>query len=295
LQGLYKIREKFDSCSDKIGPSVIVTIEPVWKELIEIKKRAGKIRLLTEITKDNIPFCKELMKIGELRHFDGVKVNFAILDGKEYQATIIHEESEPVTQLIVSNAKSFVDQHQYVFDTLWSRAIPGEQKIKEIQEGIRPDFADVIHDYKEIQKINFNLIKSAKKEILVLFLTINAFHQHTQLMQLFKEAAKERGVKIRILMPAANEINDAIDVLKEQQQINIQYLKKSFQTNVTVFVVDNVFSLTVESKRDREENTKATYSNIESTAISYASIFETLWIEPPRPSEKILIPLYLMK
>jgi two-component system, OmpR family, sensor histidine kinase VicK len=284
LQGLYKIREKFDSCSDKIGPSVIVTIEPVWKQLIEIKKRAGKIRLLTEITKDNIPFCKELMKIGELRHFDGVKVNFAILDGKEYQATIIHEESEPVAQLIVSNAKSFVDQHQYVFDTLWSRAIPGEQKIKEIQEGIRPDFADVIHDYKEIQKINFNLIKSAKKEILVLFLTINAFHQHTQLMQLFKEAAKERGVKIRIMMPAANEINDAIDVLKEQQQINIQYLKKSFQTNVTVFVVDNVFSLTVESKRDREENTKATYSNIESTAISYASIFETLWIEPPRPS-----------
>jgi two-component system, OmpR family, sensor histidine kinase VicK len=284
LQGLYKIREKFDSCSDKIGPSVIVTIEPIWKQLIEIKKRAGKIRLLTEITKDNIPFCKELMKIGELRHFDGVKVNFAILDGKEYQATIIHEESEPVAQLIVSNAKSFVDQHQYVFDTLWSRAIPGEQKIKEIQEGIRPDFADVIHDYKEIQKINFNLIKSAKKEILVLFLTINAFHQHTQLMQLFKEAAKERGVKIRIMMPAANEINDAIDVLKEQQQINIQYLKKSFQTNVTVFVVDNVFSLTVESKRDREENTKATYSNIESTAISYASIFETLWIEPPRPS-----------
>lgn len=284
MQGLYKIRENFGSCSDKIGPSVIVTIEPVWKELIEIKKRAGKIRLLTEITKDNIPFCKELMKIGELRHFDGVKVNFAILDGKEYQATIIHEESEPVTQLIVSNAKSFVDQHQYVFDTLWSRAIREEQKIKEIQEGIRPDFADVVHDYKEIQKINFNLIKSAKKEILVLFLTINAFHQHTQLMQLFKEAAKERGVKIRIMMPAANEINDAIDVLKEQQQINIQYLKKSFQTNVTVFVVDNVFSLTVESKRDREENTKATYSNIESTAISYASIFETLWIEPPRPS-----------
>jgi hypothetical protein len=284
LQGLYKVREKFDSCSDKIGPSVIVTIEPIWKELIELKKRAGKIRLLTEITKDNIPFCKELMKVGELRHFDGVKVNFAILDGKEYQATIIHEESEPVTQLIVSNAKSFVDQHQYVFDTLWSRAIPGEQKIKEIQEGIRPDFADVVHDYKEIQKINFNLIKSAKKEILLLFLTTNAFHQHTQLMQLFKEAAKERGVKIRIMMPAANEINDAIDVLKEQQQINIQYLKKSFQTNVTVFVVDNVFSLTVESKRDREENTKATYSNIESTAISYASIFETLWIEPPRPS-----------
>jgi two-component system sensor histidine kinase VicK len=149
LQGLYKIRERFDSCFDKIGPSVIVTIEPLWKELIELKKREVKIRLLTEITKDNIPYCKGFMDIGELRHFDGVKVNFAILDDKEYQATIIHEETEPVTQLIVSNPKSFVDQHQYVFDTLWSRSIPGEQKIKQIEEGVRPDFVDVIHDSKK--------------------------------------------------------------------------------------------------------------------------------------------------
>jgi hypothetical protein len=39
LQGLYKIRERFDSCFDKMGPSVIVTIEPLWKELIEQKER----------------------------------------------------------------------------------------------------------------------------------------------------------------------------------------------------------------------------------------------------------------
>ena len=60
LQGLYKIKERFDSCFDKIGASVIVTIEPLWKELIELKKREVKIRLLTEITKDNIPYCKGL-------------------------------------------------------------------------------------------------------------------------------------------------------------------------------------------------------------------------------------------
>lgn len=38
---------------------------------------------------------------------------------------------------------------QYVFDTLWSRSIPGEQKIKQIEEGVRPDFVDVIHDSKK--------------------------------------------------------------------------------------------------------------------------------------------------
>ena len=122
----------------------------------------------------------------------------------------------------------------------------------------------------------------------MIFFTIKAVqhhNEHTGLIQLFKEAVKEHGVKVRIMIPAGNKIiNDTINALKEEQlQIDIQYLKKSLQTDVTVFVVDNVFSLTVESKKDdrkeEKENIMATYSTIESTVISYASIFETLWTE----------------
>jgi hypothetical protein len=117
----------------------------------------------------------------------------------------------------------------------------------------------------------------------VIFFTIKAVqhhNEHTGLIQLFKEAVKEHGVKVRIMIPAGNKIiNDIINALKEEQ-LNIQYLKKSLQTDVTVFVVDNVFSLTVESKKDdrkeEKENIMATYSTVESTVISYASIFETL-------------------
>jgi two-component system, OmpR family, sensor histidine kinase VicK len=144
-------------------------------------------------------------------------------------------------------------------------------------------------------------MKSAKKEMLIIFFTANALHsnnnEQTKLIQLFKEAVKERGVKIRIMMPTGNEINYAIDALKEhqqqRQQIDIQYLKKSYQADIAVFVVDNAFSLTVESKRgdsrkeeedkdkDQQEevNIAATYSTVESTVMSYISIFETLWIE----------------
>lgn len=272
----------FDSCSDKLGPSVIVAIEPIWKTLIEFKKRGVKIRLLTEITKDNTVYCKEFMKITETRHFDGVRINFAILDGKEYQGTIIYEEPEPVSQLIISNIKPFVDQHQYIFDTLWNRVIPAEQKIKEIEEGVRPDFVDIIHDYHEIQSIIVNLIKSAKKEILVIFFTKDSFHQPIDLIRLFEEAVKQRGVKVRVMLPIEdeNEIHYIVDALKGQHLIDIQYLRKSFLANVTVFVVDNIYSLTVELKKDNtKEDITATYSNIESTVISYLSMFEILWTE----------------
>jgi hypothetical protein len=39
-----------------------------------------------EITKDNLPYCKELMKIDELRHLQGIKGNFAISE-REYIAS----------------------------------------------------------------------------------------------------------------------------------------------------------------------------------------------------------------
>src|SRR5689334_6956345 len=153
LHGLSTVRETFDSCSDKLGPSVIITTESIWKEVIKLKEREVKIRFLTEITKDNLSYCKEFIKLAEVRHFDGVRVNFAILDGKEYQGTIIYEEPGPVTQLIVSEVKLVVDQHQSIFNTLWNKAITAERKIKEIEEGFRPDFVDVLYDYKQIQKI----------------------------------------------------------------------------------------------------------------------------------------------
>ena len=54
-------------------------------------------------------------------------------------------------------------------------------------------------------------------------------------------------------------------------------------------IVDNSISLTVELKDDTKENSEeaiglATYSNSESTVLSYASIFETLWIETEEPN-----------
>jgi hypothetical protein len=52
---------------------------------------------------------------------------------------------------------------------------------------------------------------------------------------------------------------------------------------VTTFLADNALSLVVELKDDTKQNCNeaiglATYSNSESTVLSYVSIFETLWL-----------------
>ena len=45
-----------------------------------------KIKYISEITKHNINYCKELMKIAEVRHVDDAKGGMAVSDS-EYIAT----------------------------------------------------------------------------------------------------------------------------------------------------------------------------------------------------------------
>ena len=101
------------------------------------KKKRSKLHYVTEITDENISYCKELMGfITELRHLDGIKGNFYISDTEYIAPAIFHEKGKPASQIIRSNVKEIVEHQQYVFDTLWSKAIPAELKIREIEEGL---------------------------------------------------------------------------------------------------------------------------------------------------------------
>jgi DNA integrity scanning protein DisA with diadenylate cyclase activity len=65
-----------------------------------------------------------------------------------------------------------------------------EQRIREIEEGIVPDFIKTIIDPDEIQNIQYNLLKSTVFEILVIFSAIKAFHyydKYFEIVQIFKE------------------------------------------------------------------------------------------------------------
>ncbi len=53
------------------------------KAYASITNKGIKSKYLTEITNDNLSYCKAAMKIGELRHLDGIKGNFAVSE-KEY-------------------------------------------------------------------------------------------------------------------------------------------------------------------------------------------------------------------
>jgi hypothetical protein len=293
------VKNKMDIYFDNRAPSIVINIDEYRNGYRDIKRRGGKIRLLTEITSENIEYCKQLMNIvDELRHVDGIKGGLAISE-TEFMATTMLEEGTPLAQVIYSNVKEMVEQGQYIFDSLWANtsAIPAKQRIKEIEKGAIREIIETIRDLTETQKRAFDLLKSASDEILILIIlpTTKALQilEHLGLTQLLTEAAQERSVKIRLLVGRDGEVEAETEKLKRNwETMEIHGLQTALQTTLLVIVVDKALSLAIELKKDEMEEDLydaiglATYSNSESTVLTYSSIFENLWIQEEVRKEK---------
>ena len=265
---------------DSAGPSAMVSAQYLWDAVVEVKKKGVKIRFITEITNDNLSSCKTMMTISELRHLEGVKGNFGIVDSLHYGGA----SAAPPSPWIHSTVKSFIEQQQYFFDMLWGKAIPAKTRIKEIEEGLKREFIETIQDPKEIQDLIAKVINSAIEEIDIVVSTSNTFKRYDRegIIKLLIRKADE-GIKVRILLDQKPDIQQSIKRLIIHPQITIKNLDKSVQTKVTTIVADNELSLVIELKDDAKQNSNeaiglATYSNSDSTVLSYASIFETIWL-----------------
>jgi two-component system, OmpR family, sensor histidine kinase VicK len=292
--------KSWDACGDSTSPSVCMGYEPIKKAYLELTKRQIKIRFITEINRSNLSYCKELMKISELRHLDGVKGNFGICDKEEYLAAPTIMETQPAPQLIYSNIKEVIEQQQYVFDSFWSRSISSEQKIREIEEGVVLGSTELVLVPLRIQELFIDLVKSAKQEILLILPTTNAFLREYKLgiiQSLKQESVSEHNINVRILTPTNDHIEEIIKditltaTVDEQKKENENFVIRRIDlaneiavSTVTIAVSDRKISLVIEKKDDTKEYFMdavglATYSTSKPTVSSYVSIFENLWAQ----------------
>jgi two-component system sensor histidine kinase VicK len=242
VENFSRLKKSIDTCCDENGVVVTIKTKPIWEGYVALKSKGIKLRWISEITKENLPYCKELMRIAELRHLDAIKGAFGIHDGIEYRASAnLRKGGQLPAELITSNVTEIVQQQQQVFDILWDKAIPSKQRIKEIEQGFKREFIDTIRDSIDIKKLNFTLIKSALDQILILFSTANAFHllEPEGILDVIKDASSEHNVNIRILVDVrqedeAKEIKEKVKWEGHGRPINFQpILKPSFQTKIT--------------------------------------------------------------
>ena len=289
LEVLSKIRATYDLCLDSYGVSPILETEPIKKAYFELRNRGVKIRIITEITTHNISYCKEMMKIGDVRHLEEIKGNFVIADGAKY-AGIANTDDGKLPQLISSNVMAFVDQQQYFFDMLWNKAIPAKKRIKEIEEGRSPEKLEIIEDTQKSISRAFDIMNKTRKELLVLFATPRTFTIALQAgaTDMYRKMS-ENGVNIKVLVPrggAKIEENNEQQIAKLREEIapsiNLRFSEVDLNTRITIMISDRSEFMSWELRDDTLDDPYlaggiANYSNIEALASSYAIIFDNLW------------------
>jgi signal transduction histidine kinase len=133
-------------------PQLAIVLDPIRHAFVHAKNRGIRLRYLTEITTENISFCKQLLStaVSELRHLEGIKGNFMISESEYLAPAVSFEKGKVAARITYSNVKELVEEHEYVFDTLWSKAISAEQRIREIEEGIEPIRTRLLDNQDEI-------------------------------------------------------------------------------------------------------------------------------------------------
>ena len=309
LEFLKSAEFSMNICADHTWPSVAMGVEVYKKGLSELKPRKVRFRAITDITRDNVKHCKELVQIAELRHLDGIKGNFGISE-KAYTASATLREAALLQQVIYSNVKAILEQQQYVFETLWNKAISAEEKIREIEQGLEPDIIEVIQNPAKTAKLDLDLIRNAAREILLIFPTTNAITRQNSVgaLQLLKDAAEQNKVNVRLLMPSIGESDNNAMALSNpdytsktsvtdysnikrlllsdalSNNIDIRHIKKASETKATILIVDRRYSLVIELRDDNESSFEqaigfSTYSTSRPGVLSYISIFESLWVQ----------------
>jgi two-component system sensor histidine kinase VicK len=275
------------ACYDYSAPISFKKTVPLWKANLELDRRGIKVMFLTDIRNENLKYCKEILeelRHFEMRHLDGVKGNFTIHDDREIFIIFVDKTGEPVKDAIFSTHKGMVETHLFTFENLWRQALPAHVRIKELEEGIRPEVLQAIRDPSEIIEVGHNLVRTAKDEILIIFHTANGLLRQEKIggVNLLIGSALKHKTRIKILVPIENEIASTVHKLKKIKGIQIRNMEHEMQTMMTILVVDRMDSLVIELKDDTKEDSEqaiglATYSNSRSTVLSYVSIFETLW------------------
>jgi signal transduction histidine kinase len=284
------VSKKFDCCASSVATPIVMT---VFRDAYQRMKRRGvKIRSVTDMTKDNLKHCKELIEFAEVRHISHLIGNFGVSE-TEYIVAPTMKEGQPLPKLIYSNSKEMVEQQQNIFDIFWSKAIPAEQRLKEIEEDGEEEFYQVINNPEMASEIYVNLAKSVKRSALLLLPSTKALMMEYEL-----------GVLDHLLLASKNNQVTDIRIICSIDDNNAQIIKQIYEEAPTIKILNNRINLATKvfivnddtlfraELRDPEADTFskalsfATYSNSKPTVGAFRSFFELLW-ESNTTNEKL--------
>ncbi|HZH38448.1 MAG TPA: HAMP domain-containing sensor histidine kinase [Bacillales bacterium] len=270
-------KERMDLFGDKNGSSIIITHDIYKNNYVKARERAVKIRYITEIAKDNLHYCKEVRKIvDEFRHLEGLKGVLAVNES-EYVGTTVLKEKEHLTHVICSTEKEVIEQQQYTFDTFWKNAIPYEQRIIEVEQGIERIKTEVLENPQDISKRITDLARNSDYMCIcttfggMRLIFNNFFETYKDVLEKHRNG-KHRGIR---WLSSINKSDIELVKIFLNEGMDIRHLKDEPSLN---FALSNkLFNSTIEKMEEGKMVTSLFSSNDTLYLSHYQAVFEELW------------------
>jgi signal transduction histidine kinase len=276
-------------CGDSTLPKFTLS-ETTRKECQQAKRKGVKIRYITEITKDNLAYCKQIMKFAEVRHLNKIAGNFVTSDREFLGQSSGHNF---LSHLVYSDDDRMLEQHNHIFQNLWNNAITQQDKISSLEVGIDLEEVKVLSDPLEIRSTYINLIKSANFEISLIIATPKALQRNYRggIITMLIEAAEKRNINVNLIIPTYDKdiINEDF-FRNESLATNFKFrmktitpaIKETHMIKTTFLIIDRKSLFIIDVKDDSKENFTeavgfATFHRSKSRTESYSFIFDTLW------------------
>lgn len=270
---------KMDITFDDRAPSIVIKIPQYYDGYKDILSRGGKIRCITIITKDNLEYCEQLIKIvSELRHLDNLKGGIAVNDS-EYMATTVLKEAQPLTEVIHSNVDEVVEQGQFVFDTLWKNAIPAHRRIRELKEGIKYYETKLIEESTEpvIENVISNILLTASD--INICTSIEGFqYSKNYLTKFLTPSLKNKSMMLQKKVKLLAEINrDNFELIKKLLDLGVDIKHSKEVLSINYMVTESDLAVAIKRTGKDAPSDSILYSNDISYLDHFSKVFVELW------------------
>lgn len=273
-------------CVDQTTSSLMTEMDVLKEGFVAAKKRGVKLRCITEITKSNLSYCKQMLTmVDELRHLDGIKSNLYLNDIGCLSPATIHEKGVPASKGIYSDIKEVVEHQLCLFETLWNVSVPGEQRIEQLDEGIEHEFFQIISNQKKVSQVFTHIVESMENEALILIPTdrIMIGLDKLGIIKNIIKTSMEKEATIKIICPVSEKNIKLINKINEEAP-SIEILNAENNSFFCMCIIDRIKILGIEVRHsDTDSFSKAIdfalYSNRKLAVNSFRSIFDILWNE----------------
>jgi hypothetical protein len=209
-------------------------------------ERGLKLRLILEVTKENLSFLESLQNY-EIRHLSDLRGNFGIFDSRAYMVQIFNQNEDKLDQTLWSNSKVLVDKQQTLFDKLWIMAKPLAIRRKEIEYEDIKDFHRMITHYQKILDVIHSLFLTCNNELTIFSsnkILCNILNKNNFVNRL--PVFIERNLTVKILTDNIDEhlikqIN-SLNKLNPQNPIQLGYYNKIGELNeLIIFLIISIY------------------------------------------------------